>query len=322
MAASFRRIDYSLRPAKYAERKMLCEIFRNLHPFQRIEDYIYVGFGSVWFADFSLFHKALGIKDMVSIEREIAHEKRVLANTPFQISVDFRESRVAIPDLDWERRQLLWLDYDDPLSLDMVLDTAAVATRAIDGTVLSISINCMKAPELAEAQSEKIEDPHAIDAVERLTEKFGRSRISSKISDEDLTGWAYGDLIRTILINEIESALNTRNSSNPDLNMKFKLICEFEYEDGAKMTTLVGIFYEDAEKIDQCGFENLDFMNKGSTKVRIPLPKLTVREFKQLEKQLPIKNGQALDFGEIPANDGQSFAEMYRYLPNYAVIEG
>jgi hypothetical protein len=204
----------------------------------------------------------------------------------------------------------------------MVLDTSAVATRAIDGTVFALSIQCMKAPELAEAQREKIDDPHATDAVERLIEKFGPSRISSKISDEDLTGWAYGDLIRSILINEIEFSLNTRNSSNPDQPMKFKLICEFEYEDGAKMTTLVGIFYEDDEKLSLCRFESLDFMNEGGTKVRIPVPKLTVREFKQLEKQLPIKEGQKLDFGEIPANDGKSFANMYRYLPNYAVIEG
>ena len=322
MSASFKRIDYSLRPAKYAERKMLCEIFRKLHPFQRVEEYTYVGFGSVWFSDFSLFHKALGIRNMVSIEREVAHEKRVLANTPFQISVDFRDSKVAIPDLDWEQRQLLWLDYDDPLSLDMVLDTSAVATRAITGTVLSISIQCMKAPELAEAQQDKTDDPHATSAVERLIEKFGRSRISSNISEEDLTGWAYGDLIRSILMNEIDSTLSTRNSSNPKQNIKFKLICEFEYEDGAKMTTLVGVFYDDEEKISQCEFDNLDFMSNGDKKVRIPVPKLTVREFKQLERQLPIKAGQKLDFGEIPDSHGQDFVEMYRYLPNYAVIEG
>ena len=321
MAASFRRIDYSLRPAKYAERKMLCEIFRKLHPYQRVEDYVYVGFGSVWFSDFSLFHKALGIKDMISIEREKDHEKRILANTPFQITVDFREAKLALPDLGWKKRQLLWLDYDDTLTLDMVLDASTVATKAMAGTVLAISVNCQKAPELEEAQIEIAKDPHATDALERLRQKLGRSRIPSTISEEDLTGWAFGDFCRYVVMNEIDSALKIRSAINLSEEIKFKLICEFEYVDGVKMTTLVGIFYDDEDKLDQCGFENLDFMTPGKSKVRIPVPKLTVREFKQLERQLPIKNGKALDFGEIPQKDGKQFTEMYRYLPNFAVIE-
>lgn len=321
MAASFRRIDYSLRPAKYAERKMLCEVFRNLHPFQRVDEYLYVGFGSVWFSDFALFHKTLGIKDMVSIEREKDHKNRILANTPFQISVDFREAKLALPDLNWNRRQLIWLDYDDMLTLDIVLDASAVATRAMSGTVLAISVQCMKAAEIEEAESEKLKDPHAIDAVARLRQKLDRSRVPSTVSEEDLTGWAFGTLIRSILLNEIDSSLKTRSASNPAIDLKFHPICEFEYEDGAKMTTLVGIFYDDEEQLARCNFDQLDFLKKGTTKVRIPVPKLTVREFKQLEKQLPIKNGQAIDFGDIPPSDGQNFTDMYRYLPNFAVIE-
>ena len=52
MSRSFERIDYSLRPAKHAERRMLCDVFRRLKPFGPVEDYVYVGFGSVWFSDF------------------------------------------------------------------------------------------------------------------------------------------------------------------------------------------------------------------------------------------------------------------------------
>lgn len=76
MSGSFRRIDYSLRPAKHAERRMMCDVFRRLRPFGRVEDYMYVGFGSVWFSDFSLFHRALGIRDMLSIEKERSAEQR------------------------------------------------------------------------------------------------------------------------------------------------------------------------------------------------------------------------------------------------------
>ena len=63
MVDSFRRIDYSLRPAKHAERRMLCDVFRRLTHFQPVETYCYVGFGSVWFSDFVLFHRALGVSE-------------------------------------------------------------------------------------------------------------------------------------------------------------------------------------------------------------------------------------------------------------------
>jgi len=72
MPPSYRIINYALRPAKAIERRMLCAAFERLHPFQRIQDYRYVGFGSIYFSDFQLLHRQLGITDMLSIERDIS----------------------------------------------------------------------------------------------------------------------------------------------------------------------------------------------------------------------------------------------------------
>ena len=91
MSGSFKRIDYSLRPAKHAERRMLCDIFRRLRPFGRVENYVYVGFGSIWFSDFMLMHRSLGIKDMISIEHSIESRDRIEDNKPFRIPVDYRK---------------------------------------------------------------------------------------------------------------------------------------------------------------------------------------------------------------------------------------
>lgn len=62
-------VGYSLRPAKHVERRILCDAFRRRSKFASVESYQYVGFGSVWFSDFSLFHRQLGIGKMISIER-------------------------------------------------------------------------------------------------------------------------------------------------------------------------------------------------------------------------------------------------------------
>lgn len=323
MTASFERIDYSLRPAKHAERRMLCDIFRRLRPFGRIEEYVYVGFGSVWFADFALFHRALGIKKMISIEAVEDAQQRIEDNRPFRIPVDFRHSRDALPDLDWARKQFLWLDYDDPLSLDMLLDMRTVARRATSGTLLAITVQCSKAPQLAQADQDPA--PGAPTALQRFLGAFGRNRVPHDAGEDDFRGWPFGLLSRKMLSQEIMGELASRNSGAAQAKMVFQPICEFEYEDGAKMTTLVGIFHleEDLQKFEQCNFNSLDFLPEPKKKVRIAIPKITAREFKKLESQLPLTpdNGE-LELGSIPATEARHFATMYRYLPNFAVVEG
>lgn len=321
MSGSFKRIDYSLRPAKHAERRMLCDIFRRLRPFDRIENYVYVGFGSIWFTDFTLMHRALGIKDMISIEHTTEARDRIEDNKPFRIPVDYRKSEEALPELDWSRKQYLWLDYDDPLSPEMLLDMRTVARRAGSGTVLATSVQCTKSPH---AVFNEIVTPGTPTSLDKFTAAFGRDRIPPGTKSEQLYGWPFGELSREILLQEIMAELATRNAGNTASQIKFRTICNIEYEDGAKMTTFVGIFYEesDEELVDQCHFEALDFLSPDQKPVRIAVPKLTVREFKKLESQLPLSDGVELELGTIPIKEARRFAAMYRYFPSFAVLEG
>lgn len=322
MSASFRRIDYSLRPAKHAERRMLCELYRRLTPFSHIENYVYVGFGSIWFSDFSLFHRSLGIKKMISIEKSTTAENRIEENKPFRIPVIYSHSKDALPKLEWSKHHLLWLDYDDPLTPEMLHDMQTVASRAKSGTVLTISVQCSQAPQVVEADGNT--QPDSPNALNRFINLFGRERVPQETVEKDLYSWRLGRLSRKMLSQEIEAGLAIRNSSSHENPMGFKQICEIEYEDGAKMTTLVGIFYspEEAHLIDQCHFETLDFLPSPIKPIRINIPKLTVRELKKLESQLPLGEGDKLQIGHIPQSDADHFVSLYRYLPNFAVLEG
>lgn len=322
MSSSFKRIDYSLRPAKHAERRMLCDVFRRLRPFGRIEEYVYVGFGSVWFSDFTLIHRSLGIMNMMSIEQAETSRDRIEDNKPFRIPVDYRKSKDALPDLDWSKNQFLWLDYDDPICPDMLLDMQTVVRRARSGTVLAVSVQCTKAPQLAQAEQDN--SAGAPKALDRFTAVFGRDRISPETSEDQLYGWQFGGLSREILLHEIEAELAARNSGSSEAEMCYHLICEIEYEDGAKMTTLAVVFYSpaDQERLKQCHFETLDFLPSPLAPVRILVPKLTSREFKKLESQLPLVSGHELNLGTIPEAEARKFIKMYRYLPSFAVLEG
>ena len=326
MTDSFRRIDYSLRPAKHAERRMLCDVFRRLAHFQPVETYRYVGFGSVWFSDFVLFHRALGVRNMLSIEQAVRSRHRFEANKPFAIDIDFRASSLVLPDLDYTQRQFIWLDYDDPITLDMVNDVAAIARRASSGTVLVVSVQCVRPPDVSEAERELAVDPNAMSATHRFAARMSAddvTRVESNLEREQLSNWAFGELSRSIFYAEIERILQERRLSTPELAVSYRSICDFEYEDGAKMTTLTIIFYndEDAEKVGACHFENLEFLHPDGEAVFIPTPKLTPREFRQLESQLPLAGNAQLDIGHIPIGETRRFADLYRYFPNFVSTE-
>lgn len=326
MTDSFRRIDYSLRPAKHAERRMLCDIFRRLTHFQPVESYRYVGFGSVWFSDFILFHRALGIRDMLSIEQAVRSRARFEANKPFAIEIDFRSSSLVLPELNYERPQFFWLDYDDPITLDMVNDVAAIARRASSGTVLVVSVQCVRPPDIAAAEREQANDMNALGPMERFAARMsadGVDRVQGDLERDQLSNWAFGDLSRSIFYAEIDRVLQDRRLAMPEGAISYRPICDFEYEDGAKMTTLALVFYseEDAVTVDACRFEDLEFLEPGGEAVFIPTPKLTPREYRQLESQLPLAAGAELDIGHIPPGETRRFSDMYRYFPAFVAAE-
>ena len=66
---SFKQFNYSLRPSKQVERKIMIEVLLRLSKAgYTISDYRYLGFGSPYYVDFVMFHKYLFMKDMVCVE--------------------------------------------------------------------------------------------------------------------------------------------------------------------------------------------------------------------------------------------------------------
>ena len=321
MSGSFKKIDYSIRPAKYAERRMLRDIFRRVGPFALPENYVYAGFGSVWFSDFILFHRSLGVKDMVSIEGSRAAQQRIIDNAPFRIQLDFARSGPALQRLDWAKRHFLWLDYDDPISREILRDIRYVADKAVSGSVLAVSVKSGAAREFDQAEGDTA--LQSLSAIERFRENFAVGQIPSNTNEEDLTGLPFASLSRAMIATEIGVGLDIRNGKEEEDPVRFQHICSFDYADGAEMTTIVGIFHteEDASRVADCHFEELSFVGELGATVSIDVPLLTVREVRKLESQLPLPTGTPLAVGSMPPREAERFARLYRYLPHYAVLE-
>src|SRR5258708_21886019 len=128
MSGSYRTVNFGLRTAKHIERKMMAEALLRLDRVVPLNSYKYVGFGAIFYADFLLFHRLLGITSMLSIEEKISHEERFRFNLPLGcIDLDFRHSNEALPNLDWQGPAIVWLDYDEQLTDSVFADLETVA---------------------------------------------------------------------------------------------------------------------------------------------------------------------------------------------------
>ena len=321
MTASYRLIDYSLRSAKFAERKMLCEMLSRLRVFGSLETYRYVGFGSIWFADCVLFHRALGIEDIISIERERNHEERFHFNNPYNaIEVKMDDSSTVLPALEWNQRTIVWLDYDDPLSPSILDDVRTVASRADSGTVLIVSIQ-------AEKILDKRQDPNNpihVEDRDQFIDLFGEQRTPQEMPNAHLRGWLLSQTTRRIVRQEIENTLQQVNLTRAlEQKIQFYQVVAFEYADGAKMTTVGGAFVGQDQRgvFEEADFGQLSFFRDAEEAVRIEVPMLTPREMRHLDRSLPCTEVDDLDLDAIPKKDAKHYAAFYRYLPNFASFE-
>jgi hypothetical protein len=142
--ASFERIDYQLRNNKHIERRLMFDRLARASSLVEFSSYRYLGFGSMWFVDFRLAHRVLGIAEMASMER-IEHADRALFNRPFRcIDVLAGDSGVILASTkseDWQKPVVCWLDYDGVLDPTVVEDIGTLLDHAVPGSVIAVSIN-------------------------------------------------------------------------------------------------------------------------------------------------------------------------------------
>lgn len=321
MTASYRLIDYSVRPAKFAERKMLCDMLSRLKVFGSLESYRYIGFGSIWFSDCILFHRMLGIEHMISIEREREHEERFIFNNPYRgIELTMGDSAEVLPSLDWSQRSIIWLDYDDPLSPSILDDVRTVSTRAGPGTALIVSVQAAGLFDKRDVH----EEPLSISNRDEFHDYFGDARTPSDMTSADLRGWRLSTTSRLLIQQEIENGLQLVNvMKTSGQHLRFRQTVAFEYADGAKMTTIGGVFVDQGQNgvFEGAGFRDLTFYRDSTEALRIKIPLLTPREMRHLDRSLPCPEGQTMDFGPTPPADANQYSTLYRYLPNFASYE-
>jgi hypothetical protein len=319
MVASYRRIDYRVRPAKNIERKMLAESFRRLSEFESTSAYRYVGMGSVYFSDFMLFHKQLGFESMVSIEdtTDPIVQLRFHLNVPFgHIEMKFGNSAAILQRLSWESRTVAWMDYDGALVASCLSDIDYMIRHAASGSILLLSLNAGN----ISSPSRDSDEGEVPDAVGLLKRAVGASAVPPEVANRDLSGWGVARVYRRIVNEAISQALLTRNATLPaGQKVKYRQLYNFHYTDGVKMLTLGGIIYDERDEnvVDKCAFGQLDFVRGDEDAYVIDPPNLTYFEMRQIDA---LRRRPSVSL-PLPPSDIERYERTYRYFPNFIEAE-
>jgi len=327
MEPSYKKFHYGLRPAKNIERKMMCEAFRRLANFAKLEDYRYIGFGSIYFIDYCLLHRELGIGDMYSMEKRSDDEARVLFNKPFKcINIEIGNSNQVLGRiLESGKKTILWLDYDYELCDSIIYDVETFISKAVSGCVLAVTID---------AETDRLKEPKSeIDEgsdwpkkpVEQLKRLVNPNYLPHDISPENLRGDTLHKTYRWILNSRIHYSLMNRNSTKDSENtMNYKQIMHFIYSDGVKMQTIIWMFYtnNEKEKYQKCNFEGMEYFRSNESFFQIKTPILTIKEMAELDKKMPCETEVITEKPDwISEEEYRDYCNLYRWYPRFTEVD-
>jgi hypothetical protein len=233
-----------------------------------VTDYKYIGFGGFKFYDFEMLFRHLGIRDMISIERDPDIFARCRFNKPFEF-IEFHEGDLKeyVTGAALKKPVVAWLDFDSNISREIVDDILTVATRVPVGSFVFATLD-------ARMPDGFLEQSIAERRTQLENELEGYSLIQS---DADLEPSNFPYLAERIAWAALAGAFTKRTDG-----VFVPLIRAF-YKDGAPMLT-VGAAICDKAKADvlirkrDTAFPFLAPAPKSSPPYSIPPFNLTTRE--------------------------------------------
>lgn len=238
--ASYDFVNYSLRPNKTVERKLMFEILAALGKALDFPAYQYVGLGSMWFVDFVMAHKILSIDELYSIEDEAIGASRARFNRPYAcVKVIEGDSTSVLPGLALDKRpSLIWLDYDTSLEGPALVDLELLCRTAMTGSVIIASINAHKG-RLPEKDENDI--PYANNR-EKLFALAG-DLVPQQLPLGTMKATKYPSFLSSLLFTHLRSTLR-KTGREAD---KIVPLFNFEYSDNAPMVTIGAAILSDPQ---------------------------------------------------------------------------
>ena len=307
-AKSYASVFYDLRPAKQVERRMIMDgLSRLMNGGVRIRDYQYTGFGSIYFVDFILFYKLIGIRRFMSVEYDRDITKRVAFNRPYA-TIDIRMSPIGdvIPELSDKLQHMLWLDYDNRLTSTMLQDMALAGHHLSEGSLLLVTID-------AEPQK-GMSNPSQIAG---YLKEQGGDYLPFDFDESWCTQSRRAGTVLEIAAGAIRSGVTPRGR-------RFIPLFRFVYADGHEMVTLGGMVGDSEEEkaVDACDWSDATYLRRSLEQepYRIHVPRLTRRERLFLDQHMPADPGWKPRKFELDKDELAAYREIHRFYPLYGEL--
>lgn len=310
--AIFDSINYSLSPNKAIQRQIVFDALELIDRSLSISNGTYIGFGSVWFSDFLLAHKRLGIGRLISIENNDVGAIRARFNAPFRsIVVEEGDSTPVLKELS-EREELhdapwiVWLDYDRSVTESTCDDIDLLVTHAPANSVIMITV-----------------DAGGLGTGAAGRETYLRALLGDAISDdlrtEDFAIAQMPEIIGKGLLDFIASRA-------VDLGRPGGFVSAFQipYKDSSQMVTCGGILPAQAARgaARSCV---ADPAWPGFPSVPVIAPPLTLKEVHALQRLLPSPtvisraDVQAIGF-DLLDEQILAYSAHYRRYPTFSQV--
>lgn len=300
------KINYELRPYKFAERKMLLSTFASICHFYQGE-YMYIGFGGLSFTDFKLFHKELHIEKMCSIEGGDLSKERLEFNCPYSfIQIHKDLSTNVLSRIELNNKSIVWLDYDGVLDNYMFEDLSLLMRQLPIGSVYLITCNrALKSEETGKEYT-----------IEQFKDKFN-TLVPFDITTKDFSSIENYKTIRKMFSTQIENIMNDRIRNGEDI--KFIQLYNIIYQEnrGAKMFTYGGVITNSSTMISALKINDFSFIRTNEDVYKIQIPNLTFKEEIHINQHIPDKIVNLKSINIIDNNDIDKYIAMYKFLPNF-----
>ncbi|HEY3963697.1 MAG TPA: O-methyltransferase [Planctomycetaceae bacterium] len=313
MALSFEKFNYGLRPSKQVERKLLIEKLLRLSQIgYPIKDYTYLGFGSVYYVDFIMFHKFLFMNKLVCVEGS-KKTKRMIFNQPYKcIQLELKKFERVVRKISRDDRYVVWLDYDYPVGESMLSDIDNCVARLRPGSIFLVTTEAR--PRIPENVPRALED-EAMEVqyrflVDLYQHEFG-NLVENKITRDNLDEGPIVDLFWEAMTNRIEESLPS--------GVRYIQLFNYVYADGAQMLTIGGMIgtEEDQNRLEETGFLDEEFICTDREPMVISVPPLTLREKHWLDSRID-DNLRVKDLPfEIEAAVLANYRRFYKQYPMF-----
>jgi hypothetical protein len=271
-----------------------------------LNKYHYIGFGSIFFVDFKILHKLLGIQKMTSIEGFQNLWVRCNYNKPFSNITMFPGlSSDYLPGVSKDELYLIWFDYDFPVNEIAANDIMGLCASVRPWSLLFFTVDLEKAEEMANDLPESFFDYFS----EQLPD-FAMADLSIA----DFKPPVREQTIVSIVERCIKRGLKGRRG------ITFETLVRLTYADGHRMLTIGGMIADDIARqyLSGTALADLWFLSRGTSGAVIDMPKLvfTPKEITVLEQCFPDGSAPATEMGVEPS-EIESLRKLYRYWPAY-----